>query len=74
MPACEKCWGQSYLQSRLTGEDRVELYSKLIDKNNCTPEEQAGEDANVCPDCNRKTMHIYVKTCMNPECKEEKDG
>ena len=61
MPACEKCWSDS-----APGE-----YNALVEKrskagNECSPEEQAGPDAYVCPVCKRKTVHQYVPSyCMN---------
>jgi hypothetical protein len=36
----------------------------------CTPEQQAGEYAGMCPKCNRKTLHQHIHVCMN--CGEEK--
>ena len=71
MASCEKCWNDAYVRSRLSFKDQAECYSDLIKErkdNPCTPEEQAGEDATLCPKCKRKTVHQYVKVCMNPKC------
>jgi hypothetical protein len=63
MATCENCWNRS------GGQENI--YMHLIEKHKnspCTPEEQAGEGADICPKCNRKSMHQYTKTCMNPDC------
>jgi hypothetical protein len=63
MPSCEKCW-------RDAGGNPLR-YHLLLDQRDCTPEEQAGEDAKICPKCKRKAIHQFSKICMNPDCKEE---
>lgn len=63
MPSCEKCWNQAYLMA-MDGRSQTEHYYELIKENNCTPEEQAGEGAGLCPKCNRQAIHIYVRVCM----------
>jgi hypothetical protein len=71
MASCEKCWGDAYVKSLYTGYSQAECYNKLLkerENNPCTPEEQAGEDATICPKCGRKTIHQYAKVCMNSEC------
>ena len=57
--SCEKCWADAYGDS-----DRYQriLLSRI--DNPCTPEEQAGEDATMCPACKRKTRHQYTRICM----------
>ena len=64
MASCEKCWNDSYYG---TPGDQGNRYIKLVRSRNCTPEEQAG-DGKICPSCNRKTIHMYAKICMNPAC------
>ena len=65
MTACERCWSQS-------GGDS-ERYAELVKTNDCTPEQEAGRHAGLCPECERYTLHQYVKICMNSECnKKEK--
>jgi len=49
-------------------DDSVALYRRLVETNSCTPEEQAGPDAGVCPACQRKTLHQICHECMNPKC------
>ncbi len=64
MASCEKCWKDSHGSAK--------HYTELIIKRKnhpCSPEEQAGEDAGICPECNRKTIHQHVHYCVNPECK-----
>lgn len=69
MASCEKCWSDAYLRHRLNADkSQAEYYQIMIEErkdNPCTPEQQAGEDAEICPKCDRKTMHQYVKVCMN---------
>jgi hypothetical protein len=48
MTACEQCWDDAYLQTRLGlgGGDRVAVYRRLVggqDTHPCTPEQQAGQ-------------------------------
>ena len=67
MPSCEKCWNDS------RGHHRDASYTKLVKERDetghtCTPEQQAGEGADICPKCNRATVHIYCHVCMNPDC------
>lgn len=55
MASCEKCWSES---------TSVEDYYELIKTNKCTPEEEAGTDAEDCPKCKRKTIHQIIKKCV----------
>lgn len=67
MAACEKCWGDAFDRSRYTNKDQAECYKELLAERKddpCTPEEQAGDDAKLCPKCNRLTIHQYAKVCM----------
>ena len=72
MTACEKCWKDS-------GGDHAR-YKRLLKGRHCTPEEQAGDDAGLCPDCGRRTVHQHTGDCLSPECwrpaglKKRKDG
>jgi hypothetical protein len=61
MPSCEKCWRDS----QSIGVE----YGNLVEARNttgvvCTPEEQAGDDAGLCPSCNRRTLHQHTGDCM----------
>jgi len=56
MASCEKCWAESH-------GDPVR-YHKLILERCCSPEEQAGPDATMCPMCARKTEHQHASVCM----------
>jgi len=56
MSSCEKCWADA--------GGVAERYSVLIEKRNCTPEEQAGPDASKCPLCGRMTLHQYTREPM----------
>jgi len=57
MSSCEACWKDS-------GGD-VNLYQKLVKERTCTPEEQAGPQAEECPRCHRRTLHQYTGTCTS---------
>lgn len=71
MASCEKCWADSFTMSFSTGKDRVEIYQRLVKERNCTPEEQAGPDATICPKCKRKAVHQIIKMCMNCGCEPD---
>lgn len=64
MPACEKCWSDAHAEAWSSQGDKVEIYHRMIDERDCTPEEQAGRDATKCTACDRITVHPYVKCCM----------
>jgi ribosomal protein L37E len=70
MASCEKCWGDAYMRIHTNPmKSQAEHYQDLIKERTgekaCTPEQQAGQDATVCKKCGRKTVHQYVKVCMN---------
>ena len=56
MSSCEKCWADS----GGGGEYSRLMYERESAGRICTPEEQAGRDADLCPECNRKTIHQYT--------------
>jgi len=64
MASCEKCWQDS--------DGDAIIYANLLHTrkyiNKCTPEEQAGELATLCPNCNRKTIHHWTGDCMVLDC------
>lgn len=57
MTSCEKCWVRA-------GGDPVR-YRALIERlgKPCTPEEQAGPNATLCPRCNLMTVHQHAHVC-----------
>lgn len=61
MSTCEKCWRDAHWLSEGSVPD---TYARLVKERNCTPEEQAGPDAMMCPDCRRMTMHQYTSEPM----------
>lgn len=68
MSSCEKCWRDS-AGARLYGSFDDDPYGALLREreasgNRCTPEEQAGQDAKICPTCKRKTLHQWTTECM----------
>lgn len=65
MPSCEKCWADSYTYTYGTPESRIECYQRLVKERDCTPEEQAGPDAGICPKCKKKSVHQMTHECMN---------
>ena len=66
MSACEKCW-------RDAGGNSI-LYKTLMASRNCTPRQQAGPNAKVCPTCGKKTLHQHTGECMNPVCPPRSTG
>lgn len=69
---CEKCWNDAFKKSQESHLSQPEWYSILMQQRNnnpCTPEQQAGVDAKLCPVCKKRTIHPYTKMCMNPNCK-----
>lgn len=60
MASCERCWTDS------TGN--VERYFQLVGERSCTPEEQAGLNAERCAICDRKTVHQHARICMVHGC------
>jgi hypothetical protein len=72
MSSCEKCWADSKTMTKFTKESQVKKYRELIKSRNCTPEEQAGPNANECFLCKRKTLHQYTNRCMNKNCNDLK--
>ena len=63
MSACEKCWADANHDS-LGGGSQTEAYHRLLRERQCTPEEQAGPDATVCPHCQTRTRHQVTGQCM----------
>lgn len=66
MASCEKCWRDS---RRAEYEGDHMAYQRLLRERDargeqCTPEQQAGEDASECPICKRMTVHQYAEVCM----------
>jgi len=76
MPSCEKCWEDA---GKDPYKDKVEEYHRLIrerdaSENVCTPEQQAGRDAGVCPRCNRRALHQWTNECMKCQYEGTHDG
>jgi hypothetical protein len=60
--SCEKCWRDAAGSS-----DPVMRYVELLSArydHPCTPEEQAGPDAQKCPGCGRMTLHQWSRQPM----------
>ena len=70
MASCERCWAEAFRLSYVGPKSQAEYYFELIQKRNCTPEQQAGPDAQECPVCHRKTIHQVIGECMNEKCKK----
>ena len=65
MPSCEKCWSAARRSVHVADE-----YARLLEKRDatksvCTPEEQAGPAATICPECGRRTVHQHCGVCMS---------
>ena len=67
MARCEKCWKDAYNRNITNPKSKAEHYANLIEErkeNQCSPEEQAGYDAEICPKCDRKTIHQIIAQCI----------
>lgn len=64
MSTCEKCWSDAHRGPQFSVADEYARLLKLRANHPCTPEEQAGPDAGICPDCGRRTAHQYTSECM----------
>jgi len=58
-----------YFIMGLSSGNQATIYSRLIKEReksgeNCTPEEQAGYDAQECSKCRRMTIHQVLKYCV----------
>lgn len=64
MSSCEKCWRDAHTGS---GRDIGDEYYRLMKERKggpCTPEQQAGPDAEECPECKRMTLHQHTQEPM----------
>lgn len=64
MSACEKCWRDAGIEAWTSQGDKVDIYRRLVQERDCTPEEQAGPDAGQCEKCKRMTAHQHTGECM----------
>ena len=53
---CEKCWGDAYMKSRLSGRDQVDIYRELIRERECTPKQQSGDYWDEENQCDGRAM------------------
>lgn len=72
MASCEKCWSDSAVAREVYGDS--EAYRRLVSERQCSPEDQAGPDATMCPRCNRRTVHQHAHVCMVGFCGYEGRG
>lgn len=68
MSACEKCWGDAHRGSQFSIAEEYERLIAARAAAPCTPEEQAGPDATVCPACGKRTAHQHTGQCMDVAC------
>ena len=75
MSSCEKCWADAHKTfvdpNGFVINHVPDNYRRLMNErrnNPCTPEEQSGEFAKLCPLCKRKTIHQSTGECMVKEC------
>jgi hypothetical protein len=64
MSCCEKCWRDADRESYLRNEDHHAAYRRLLAEHECTPEEQAGEAATECSQCERVACDQWTGECM----------
>lgn len=70
MASCEKCWSDSGSSSEAYQALLQERTGKLM----CSPEEQAGVDAEYCTHCLRRTIHQHTKQCVKTKCRPANKG
>ena len=75
MASCEKCWVDAAKRARGNSDkSQEEHYHDLIAERShspCTPEEQAGPGARVCPTCKRPIVHQFTHCCVICGCEPE---
>ena len=59
--SCERCWSDA---SHMFSSSKSMAYRELVDSRDCTPEQQAGRDAEFCEKCQRWTIHQIVGACL----------
>ena len=64
MPSCERCWRDAHFAALHGNANKEDCYRLLVEQRDCTPEQQAGDDAGKCGPCNRFTVHQYARICM----------
>jgi ribosomal protein L37E len=66
MASCERCWRDAQWVLFSGDGDISTEYRRLITERNgeCTPEQQAGDDATDCDKCGRRTRHQHCRICM----------
>lgn len=64
MPSCERCWADAHTPDPY--KSVAEEYARLVQERNgaCTPEQQAGQEARKCLECQRWTVHQHAHVCM----------
>ena len=60
MSSCERCWARSYDPHG----NQSERYQENIATHACTPQEQAGPDAEKCLQCGRMSLHQFTREPM----------
>jgi hypothetical protein len=59
MAGCEKCWGDAYMRSRITGKDQPKCYRELLEERlykPCTPQQQAGDYWDEEKQCDKREV------------------
>ena len=64
MVSCERCLEMAQIAAHESGLEQIEEYRRLVLINDCTPEQQAGRYATLCPKCEAKTVHQYTHQCI----------
>ncbi len=70
MSSCEKCWRDAREEGESCVVDRYHALMRERRSSPCSPEEQAGPEAWLCPICNKRTLHQYTREPMCG-CKKE---
>lgn len=64
MSSCERCWHDAGREAFSSAGDKVEIYHRMIADRDCTPEQQAGDDAKWCAKCGTRARHEITGECM----------
>ncbi len=65
MPMCEKCWSDAHDTVGNVAENYCRMMKRMgVEGHRCTPEQQAGPDATVCPTCGIRSVHQCCHVCV----------
>ena len=63
MTACEKCWGQAFIESRYGPESQVEAYHRILDEIDSGT--RPGHDGSTLNQCCDGLDGLHHEDCLN---------